>query len=173
MECFNQFQFYIEQQKTFTVAANTFTGWAQVNNYSWVVNTPEVTDFKVEGFKNINLYGVKMNGFVQSPVSTSGDLGIVDDYALRIQLFGTTPTISGIIGTNDYNIKLSTNEVRLGKWQNEVMFRDPIRSCTDIRISAFSAQGYSNQLLTSIKLNVILQVYFYYKYEGEDEDLLF
>jgi hypothetical protein len=168
MDCFNQFQFYIAQQKTFTTAANTLAVWSDSLTKGWIVNDANSTsDFTIQGFKNIDLYGVKLVANIQCPIA-GGNKGIVDDYSFNISLVGQTPTVSGIFTTNDYAASTNVNEVRLTKYQNEIMFSDPIKSCTNISVNTFSAQGYVPNNTTDLTLNLILQVYFYYRYEGEE-----
>jgi hypothetical protein len=168
MQCYNRFQFYIAQTKTYDTASGVLGAWNTLNGSGWVINdSTQRTDFKIEGFKNINLYGIKLIGTAFSPVATAAH-ALIDDYSLNFSLTAQTPSISGVYTTNDYNAVSFTNEVRLGKYQNEIMFIDPITSLTNISFNTFSAQGYSPQLLTDVRLSLNFTIYFYYNYEGED-----
>jgi hypothetical protein len=173
MDCYNQFQFYIAQQRTFSTADSTYSSWSDSLNQGWVVRSDLNTSvFKVQGFKNINLHGVKMVANIQSGIATANK-GIVDDYKFFIELTGQTPSISGEFTTNGYGITTNTNDVFIGKYNNEMMFAEPIKSCTEIRIHEFQAQGYVPANSNSLTLSLFVQFYFYYKFEGENEDLLY
>lgn len=165
-DCMNQFQFYINDTYTFTTALGNFAPWVSGTNNSWVVKSgANQFDFDIEGFNNINLYGIKLIADIQSGVSGANH-GIVEDYKFRINFSGVVPLISGVFQTNTWNAGVTTNQVTLSKYQNEILFVEPIQSCKNIRVTVFSAQGFNNQSLTEIKLDIIAQLYFYYKYEG-------
>jgi hypothetical protein len=168
MECYNRFQFYISQTKTYDTAGGSLGAWNTLNGSGWVINdATQRTDFLIQGFKNINLYGIKLIGTAYTPVATAAH-AILEDYSLNFSLTAQTPSISGVYTINDYNAVSYTNEVRLSRFQNEIMFLDPIRSLTNISFNIFSAQGYSPQLLTDVRLSLNFTIYFFYKYEGED-----
>ena len=142
--------------------------WSIGSQHGWIVNdASDQSDFKIQGFKNIDLYGVKLVGNIQCPIA-GGNKGIVDDYSFNISLTGQTPSVSGIFTNNSYSVDSNVNEIRLSKYQNEMIFADPIKSCTDISLNTFSAQGYAPNNSTDLTLNLIFQVYFFYKYEGEE-----
>ena len=166
--CLNQFQFYLAQQRNFTTGGSTYATWGDTFNQGWVVNdSTNETEFQVQGFKNIELHGIKLVGNVQCPI-TGGNKGIVDDYAFNFVLTGQNPSISGTFISNGYAVDQNVNEIRLTKFQNEIMFPDPIKSVTNIKIQNFQAQGYVPNNANTLTLNLILQIYFYYKYEGEE-----
>jgi hypothetical protein len=170
--CYNQFNFSVATGKTFSTASGNFAPWVSGTNNNWVVQSGlDTSDFTIQGFKNINLYGIKLQGSVQCPISSNH--GIVEDYSFNLKLAAQTPSISGVFTTNNWNATLYENEVRLGKYQNVIMFGEPLRSLSQIRLSYFSAQGYSNESLLNIRLDLIVQFYFLFKYEGEDEEFAF
>jgi len=164
----NQFQFYIAKTITFTTAAGNYSNWTSGTNRGWVVKSAaDQFDFKIQGFNNINLYGIQMITDVQSGVSGVNH-GIVEDYKFRINFTAQTPLISGVFNVNTFGAQTSVNEVSLGKYQSQILFAEPIKSCSNIELSVFSAQGYDNESLTEIKIDVLAQFYFFYKYEGLD-----
>jgi hypothetical protein len=172
-QCLRQFEFQITKGQTFGNGTGDFASWSTTSGISWVINNiTTASTFAIQGFKNINLYGIKMRGNVFSPILTSAH-GIVEDYSLNFSINGTPPSISGVFTANDYAADPYNNAVRLGKYQDEIMFSEPIQSVTQISINTFSAQGSAAELLTDVRLNLIFQIYFFYKFEGEGEDLLF
>jgi len=172
-QCLKQFQFQITKGQTFGNGTGDFASWNTTYGISWVINNiATASTFAIQGFKNINLYGIKMRGNVFSPILTSAH-GIVEDYSLNFSITGQPPAISGVFSVNDYAADPYNNAVRLGKFQDEIMFTDPIKSVTQISINTFSAQGTSNEIATDIRLNLIFQIYFFYKFEGENDELAF
>ena len=169
MDCLNQFQFYVQKTTTFTTASGEFTTWTPVGgSSSWVVKSGANNFiFDIQGFKNIDLYGIKILGDIQS--GTGGvSQGIVDDYNFRCYLSGEFPSVSGIFTSNTYNALTIPTFCSLSKYQNEITFIDPIKSCKTIEVSVFSAQGINPRSATQIILDVNFNIYFYYKYQGED-----
>ena len=167
MECLNQFSFWAAKSTNFTAASGTFSPYAVGTDNAWIVSSGiNSSIFQVEGFKNINLYGVKLISSVQS--SIAGNKGIVENYDLQILINGTEPQIGGKFSVNDWGITQDITLLTLGKYANEVNFTEPIQSVKSIRVNVFSAQGYSAQSLISIDLDIIFQLYFYYKFEGEE-----
>ena len=167
MDCMNQFQFYIAKTTSYTSASGIETRFSDGLSLAWVIkDNLTISTFKIEGFKNINLYGIKMMGNVQSPVA--GYHGIVDDYSFNLGITGTTPKISGTFTTNGYNISTGSTNVQLGKYDSTIMFSDPIQSCREITINDFQAQGYVPESFVAVDLEMTITFYFYYKYEGED-----
>lgn len=164
--CMNQFSFYIAKTITFTTAAGNYANWTAGATRGWVVKSAaDQFNFKIQGFNNINLYGIQMITDVQS--GTSGvNHGIVEDYKFRINFTAQTPLISGNFTSNTFSASVTEREVSLGKYQSQILFAQPYQSCSNVEISVFSAQGYDNESLTELKLDLLAQFYFFYKYEG-------
>jgi hypothetical protein len=170
-DCLKQFQFGIINQRTYSTASNTFVGWTTGTSNNWMVASGDSTDFTIQGFKNINLYGIKMQSYVQSPLG--GNYGITEDFSWTLKLTGEKPSISGVFGTNSYNASLYPIDLRLSKYENTIMFAEPIKSLSKIEIFNFVAQGYGNNSLLNIKLDLEATFYFLYKFEGEEEQFAF
>ena len=169
MDCLRQFQFYISQSRTFTAASNQYDYWGTVTNvtFPWNVHlTGQFLNFAIQGFKNIDIYGVEMLGYVKSPQVTA-DAGKVDDFSFQIGIAGQNPQISGVITTNNYNGVVNNSTIQISKLQNKIMFAEPIKGCTSLSIGTFSATGNGAENAVQIALNLEIQLYFYYKFEGE------
>jgi hypothetical protein len=168
MDCLNQFQFGIGASRTYSAASSNFATWTNGGQNFWIVqSTGDISEFDIQGFKNINLYGVKMQGYVQSPIT--GNFGIVDDFSYNLKLTGQKPSLSGVFTTNNWNADLYPIDLRLSKFENTIMFSDPIKSLSRIRLSNFGVQGYGNSSLLNIKLDIEVNFYFLYKFEGEED----
>jgi hypothetical protein len=169
MDCLRQFQFYISQARTFTAASNEYDYFGTVFSTNFPYNvklTGQFVNFAIQGFKNVDIYGVEMLGFVQSPMVTAF-AGTVEDYSFQIGIAGQNPQISGVITTNNYNAVVNNNTIQLSKWNNKIMFAEPIKSATSLSISTFQATGYGAEDALQIQMQLEVQLYFYYKFEGE------
>jgi len=155
MECYNQFSFEINRTTSYTSASGLEVRFSDLLSLGWVIkDSTTQSTFKVEGFKNINLYGVKMMGNIQSPII--GYHGIVDDFGFNLAITGTTPKISGTFTTNGYNVSTSSSNIQIGKYDNEIIFSEPIQSCTQISINNFQAQGYVPESFVAVDLEMLL-----------------
>jgi hypothetical protein len=76
-----------------------------LNNY-WTLETSRLSEFTIQGFKNVNIHGMEINGYVQGFQPNATDNCIVQDWSTDVRLAGgTIPLISGeITGTNDWLI---------------------------------------------------------------------
>ena len=167
--CLKQFQFEISTARTFSTANSNFTSWTVGTQNYWIAQSAaDTSDYTIQGFKNINLYGIKLMGSIQTPLT--GPFGIVTDYNWNLKLTGTKPIIGGTFTTNNFNVSLTPLNLRLSKFQSTIMFEEPITSLSQIRISNFGAQGYGNSSLINIRLDLEANFYFLYKFEGEDQE---
>ena len=172
MECLKQFNFFIDAPSSFTVANGTYSPWTVGTNINFVVNSfLKNTDFKVQGFKNINLYGVKLMAGLNCP--GLGNHALLSDWNFQVAITGQNPTIGGEFITNTWPASTNITNFRLGKYNNEIMFPDPIKSTTNVGINFFQAQGNNAESALGLNLDIVLQLIFYYKFEGEEQDLLF
>jgi hypothetical protein len=166
--------------KSFTIhSSSSISGvgtkiWVQnLNNY-WVVDQNVTSQFDIQGFKNVNIHGVELTGFLDSQIATSNNC-IINDWSTLIQLQGgTIPQISGQIApppvSNQWFIDNTSGFARLvslGKFNQKITFASPFESVKSIRFLNFQANGIGAESLTTISLKWQLQWVFYYTYEGE------
>lgn len=166
--------------KSFTIHSSTSinaTGayiWAQNGNNYWVLRTNRSSTFNIQGFKNVNIHAIELNGYVQSFQPNVTDNCIVQDWSTVLQLQGgTIPQVSGNItaAPNQWPIDNTTTFARiftLGKFNTKVNFASPFESVQSIRFLIFDANGIGAQSLSSVSLEYNLQWVFYYTYEGEE-----
>jgi hypothetical protein len=169
MDCLRSFTIWINQSKSFNVAGVTVKTWGTLGNYHWsVIDQQGMSTYQIQGFKNVDLYGMKMLGDVQTDL-TSSDGAIVSDFSFRLGIAGQIPLISGDVLTspNYWGISQTVPQWDLSKYRYEVNFETPYYSTKSITFEAFRAQGNNAETLNSVQLDLNLQFVFYYKYEGE------
>jgi hypothetical protein len=140
--------------------------WGAVGNYHWQVTQQGISEYNIQGFKNIDIYGVEMISSVQTYGPTSK--AIVEDYSFIFNLNGQLPLIGGSISaTNFWSISDSSVRFSLGKYTNKLTFTSPLKSVSNVQIIEFKAQGNNAEAINSINLATEIQFVFYYKFEGE------
>ena len=150
--------------------------WGTPGQYFWTLkNTPNGVDslYNLTGFKNVNLYGASVNGYVRGEGTSATKCAVVQDWMFFILIDGNAPLISGSTsvtrnGFNLYTQDPAVSYYNLGKYTNSIMLSDPITSVKSITFDSIFAQGVGAEFLNSIDLNYRLNFTFYYKYEGED-----
>jgi len=171
--------FQIRIAQNFVVVAGaagvTVKTWGTVGQYFWSMAwTPNGFDsvYNLTGFKNVNIYGVSVNGYVRGN-SNSTKCAVVEDWNFLLSLNGTPPMISGSTRVSPDGFALISSGslvtgYNLSKNTNSIMLADPITSVKSITFDTFYAQGIGAEFLNEIALNYGLNFTFYYKYEGED-----
>ena len=174
--CMKSFQLQIGQSFTVTNTLNqSIKTWGTVGQYFWSTSflaNSDISVYNIQGFKNIDIYGVKMLGNV-----TGGHGGVkcavVTDWGFNISLDGTPPLISGIKSTSPdgWGLKSLPPDILtfpLSKTANSIMLSDPITSVKSISFNYMDAQGIGAEFLNQVQLYYALNFTFYYKYEGEE-----
>jgi len=174
MDCLRSFTLNLNQNFSFTnpqyLAWNTSgTG----TNLPWTVesglsNSPPVSsNFNIQGFKNVDLYGITLIGNCYPTNATASKQGLVNDWGINLNLTGNPPLIGGTIGTNDFGFYQGGTDISLTKYQNVYSLSDPVKSVTQIQISFLRASGFQFEDSTAIDLTYDLSLIVYYKFEGE------
>lgn len=173
MECLKSFTLNINDNFVFTSASGDFVEWNSLGTIKpWVVFQADSftkSVFNVQGFKNIEVYGLSLVGIVRPTRSIPSNNALVEDWGVSVILDGRTPLINGFFGTNSFGVVQGANNVFLSKNQNEYKLIDPIQSVKTITIEALSASGIQNENSTSVDLAFNVSVIVYYKYEGEKQ----
>jgi hypothetical protein len=171
MECLRSFTINIRQNTTFgTPEIDT---WSDLGNTFFTLNTSNnFSRFNIQGFKNVDIYGVDVIGAVEHQTAATGFGALVTDWSFDIFINGQLPLVSGNIQTspNYWNITATTNEpkvYRLSKNTNSVKLTSPLKSVSYIEFSGLFAQGMGVENINAIGLSWHLDFIFYYKYEGE------
>jgi len=172
MNCLESFSFYSSGND----AIGSFEGlvsWGTTASNGWIVNSlGSSSTFNIEGFKNINVYGIEVIGFVGAKTG-GGFGGIVTDWAFTLQVNGTVPQVSGNITTSPNYFAMSTSaadldNVVLSKFKPSIQFASPIQSVKTIQIDELYATGTNLETLGSLRLAWSVTYVVYFKYEGED-----
>ena len=171
MDCLRSFSFRINTNTTLSGADinQWVTGAAQ---HFWSAVTPSSSRYNIQGFKNINIFGVDVLGSVTTlPTAGTGKV-IVNDWSLNVNLFGLQPLVGGNIlaAPNFYGINATTatNTVfPLSKFSNSLKLASPIESVQYIQLESTYAQGIGYETLGSVNLFWNLNFVVYYKFEGE------
>ena len=166
MDCLKSFNINLELQRNFSTAGTNIKNWGVVGNYHWqIIENTLPSDFLVQGFKRLDLYGIQMIGSVFTDLGAN-DGAIVSDYGMRLGITGQSPIASGILQPTGWPIN-SVNAFQLSRYSNEINFESPITGVTNINFGSFNAQGNNGETLNSITLEIKLGFVFYYKYDGE------
>jgi hypothetical protein len=167
MDCLRSFNITLDQVINFTTAGTNVRTWNTVNQHQWMV-LDNVTDsrFNVQGFKNINLYGIKMQGYCSTIITgTSG--AIVEDFGFQMVIGGQSPILGGSFSPNGYSATITNQPINLTKFNSKFEFSTPIQSANFIEIGTFFAQGYGWQTASDISLSINATFIVYYDFEGE------
>jgi hypothetical protein len=171
MDCLRSFIIKIEQQGTFTTPQ--VKTWTTLNRHGWVYDQIQTSNFNIQGFKNIDIYGVEMIGSIQNQKNAVTGNCVVTDFSFDISFDGQLPLISGVVSPvpeNYYNIYVNTLQARrfnLSKFTPKATFTEPINSVKNILFGQMSVSGNDWDTANTVSLDYRLGFVFYYKYEGE------
>jgi len=175
-QCMKSFQITIGQSYTVDNGTNrSIKTWGTVGQYFWSAEfapNGNSSIFDLEGFKNVNIYGISVNGYLRG-VASGTKCAVVTDWSFNLKITGTPPLISGTKRVSPDGFALYTNdsnvtEYCLSKTTNQIILSDPIASVKSIQFLVLQAQGVGAEFLNEVQLNYLLNFTFYYKYEGED-----
>ena len=167
MDCLNTFSVLIRLQRGYSTGGTNVKTWGTAGNLNWQIREATTgTNLAIQGFKNIDMYGIKMLGLVYTDVGPN-DGAIVSDFGMNITFTGQAPLVSGVTDNNFWPVTLNNKSFVLSKYRNEVNMESPISGCTNINFGVFSAQGFGGETANSVTLDIDLEFIFYYKYEGE------
>lgn len=172
MDCLRSFSLSVNQN--FNFVAPQFNSWNVLGtNLPWTVeaglsNFPALfSDFNIQGFKNIDLYGISMIGNCYPTNAPPSNEGLVNDWSVNLTLTGNPPFIGGNFGNNGFGFIQGGKDITLTKYQNIYTLADPVKSVTQIQISFFRASGFQFQNSAAIDLTFDFSLIVYYKFEGE------
>ena len=171
MDCLRSFSFATRQNSSLSGGQikQWFTGAAQ---HFWSSEFGGNSTIKIQGFKNIDIYGIDVIGSVQTLTSSATGGVIVNDWYMQVAIDGSLPLVSGEnqLAPNYWLIDSNgtiNKSFALGKYTNSVKFATPFTSVKNISLLNLISQGTAYQTLTDINLNWDLNFVVYYKYEGE------
>jgi len=166
--------------KSFTIATSgnsNFTGtdvktWTLGLQEFWEVDRNLTSYFVIQGFKNINIFGVDVIGSVSTLKQSSNGGVIVEDWRVRVDIDGQIPLIGGVVDLvpDNWSIQTTSNFVKefsLGRYSNSVRFSSPYESVRRVGLIGLNSSGYGGQTIGNVSLRWDLNFVFHYKFEGE------
>jgi hypothetical protein len=171
MDCLRSFTINIDLLNNVTGASNLKQWNTAGGNHYWQVTTGTSSTFNIEGFKNINVYGIDVIGSIQTDATIPNDGVIVNNWSIDVQIGGQAPQVGSSItaSPNFYNITAGTNNFfALGQYTPSVKFASPFLSVPFIQFGSTFAQGIGYQTLGTVNLRMDLAFVVYYKFQ-EDE----
>jgi hypothetical protein len=180
MDCLRNFTFQTNWNQLISnpLNASTYQFWTSgvqqklscVTNYYSGPNTN--ISFLPQGFKNIDVYGIKINGYVISNPAVGGFGGIVTNWALTLNLLGQNPTLNGVISqdvapTPTIAQNQNWTTFSLSERSPEIQFFSPIKSVSNVIPKQLIFQAEQCQTATDFNLFAQINVTIYYKFEGE------
>jgi hypothetical protein len=126
-----------------------------------------VCSFLPQGFKNIDVYGIKVTGLIISDPANLTDGAIIQNWGLAINLTGTYAQLSGVYGNQSQTINQNPQSIFLDRYSPEITFPSPIKSLNNVSIQNIFIQANAGQINTDIALTGGIQLTTYYKFEGE------
>ena len=174
MECMKSFSIKIVQS-VLAGSNGTCRTWGTPGQYLWsaaIVPSAQNSFYNMEGFKNVDIYGVSVVGAIIGNATSPNKCAVVTDWSFQIGLDGTNPLISGskVVSPDGYNIITSgvnLDYVNLSKNNNVINFASPIGSVKQIVFDTIFCQGIGAEFLNDVAVSYNLYFTFYYKYEGE------
>jgi len=164
MDCYKTFTLSISQTRTFSTLGTNVKTWGLANYWEVYLNSVNTTK-NITGFKNINIYKIRMVGDVGSSLGINS--AIVEDFGFAVSCGGQIPQIGGTISPNGYAATDSNSAFFLTRYTNEVYFPDGIQSVQTVAIGDFFASGIGAETINNIQLSLAMDFIFYYKFEGE------
>ena len=171
MSCLQSFSFLASGDEQYAFPELNADGIATDLNWKYSSQNASST-FKVQGFKNINIFKIEAVGHVFSKQNT--EVSIVSDWAFYVQINGfNAPAIGSVLNSpNGFAIGVEdSNPVfALSRYNTSVEFSTPIQSVQSIQLVKLVAQGVGADLNASFELNIAWYMNFmvYYTFEGEE-----
>jgi len=171
MDCLRSFNFALANQSNYNASLG-FKHWQIGTQHYWLIDQalPNVT-YLVQGFKNINVFGIELSGDVNSSPAFTPYEALVQNWKWDLQVIGQNSTNVGILAplqSPEYMVIQETNpSFRLSKFQSSITFETPIQSAKEIKFTNFYCDGIANHTTTSAQVGFIINVTVFYKYEGE------
>jgi len=171
MECLRSFNFLASGQSNFT-GADVKTWLDGTQRFFTYTRSGALSTFTVQGFKNINVFGIDVVGNVGSlPAAPAGGC-IPSDWSIQISVNGFVPLVGGsvVASPNGFNMDIDQAKTKLfdlGRFKPTFNLASPIESVTSIQINNLRVNGTGAQTNGDLNLQYIFNVIVYYKYEGE------
>jgi hypothetical protein len=171
MDCLRSFNFTLANQSNYTIPQG-FKYWQIGTQHFWLLSiTPGVApQYRIVGFKNINIFKIEINGEVYSAALPVGVSAIVQNWNFGLEIVGQNSTSVGTVPISaPFGLVEQPNNpiLILSKFQKSICFESPIQSAKEINIKNFYCDGIANESILSAQIGYVMNVTVSYKYEGE------
>lgn len=169
MDCLKSFSFSSQANNNYTGGeVKTWTTGAQ--EY-WAVDSTFSSTFNIQGFKNINVYGVDVIGTFSTLNGATLGGCVIEDWGIQILLNGQIPLVSGQIvnSPNQWSISNSgafSKVFEVSKFNSGFRLSSPFESVKSVQLINLRANGFGGQTSGNINLYWNLNFVFHYQYEG-------
>lgn len=172
MDCMRSFSFAVDLINTVSGATDLKQWATSAGNHYWQVSTGTSSTYNIQGFKNINVYGIDVIGSIQTQTNVGINGAIVNDWMIEVDIDGQQPLVGGFItgAPNFYAIDTTNpvnNNYMLGRYSNSVKFATPYLSTKNIILGPTFAQGIAYQTLLALNLRWKMNFVVFYKFEDE------
>jgi hypothetical protein len=170
MDCLRSFNFSTAIQSVFTSADGLYT-WNNGSQHFFSLDYyfASGSTYIIEGFKNINIFKIEVNGDWNNLPQISYN-SLVQNWKIDVFIKGQNSTKVGRVlsSPNNYGMVISNEPfLRLSKFQPSAIFETPIESAKEIILENFYCDGIAPETLTDVRLSYRFNFTVYYKYEGE------
>lgn len=146
----------------------------RMTGFNATINLNTGTQFFPQGFKNINLFGVRVNGMISTANSAAGGYGVVNQWKVNLSVLGQRQILGGTIPAVTPSTPVSWNQTSSGIFfSNTCNYLDlpsPIQSVSQISWETLQIEGFAPTLLAGVvdfSFDYAFNFTFYYRFEGE------
>jgi len=106
MDCLRSFSFSTNRIATITTASGDLKQWTTGvgDNYWQAYAGIPNSVYNIQGFKNIEVYGIDVLGTIQTQANIGIDGNIVSDWTIDVSVNGQQPLVGGTVVAGYYNI---------------------------------------------------------------------
>jgi hypothetical protein len=173
MDCLRSFTQNIDLSGLTLLSLNpVISSWGSAGNYHFSAICTfsagaGVCSFTPQGFKNIDVFGIKLTGLVISDPNNLTLGAIISNWGVNVNLTGTYAQLSGVYANQSRPVVQNPANIFLDRYSPEITFSSPIKSLTNVCIQNLYLQANNGELATDIALTGGVQLTTYYKFEGE------
>ena len=181
MDCLRTAKFSINYNSVFAFGSQPFT--LRINSIGVNVQVDIDNKFEVQGFKNVDVYGIKFipemkfTDFDYYTVGSSTSFSFTNNYDIVINLDGQKQLLGGVdvpLPGNTNPVVQSSKFYILNNFAPEIILASPVKSVKSIDFQTFKATFlgliYTNTGVMAghnMELSIKGDLYLYYKFEGE------
>ena len=163
---------------TSSITTSTVINWQdqylKMTGFNATVLLNTGTQFRPEGFKNINLHGIRVNGWITTSQAGAGGYGVVQQWNTNLGVVGQRQILGGTIPAATPGTPFVWNQSATGLFFsntcNYIDLPSPIQSVSLIEWQSFQIEGFAPTqlaLANAFEFDYAFNFTFYYRFEGE------